>query len=58
MLYLILGIMTFGYFYCKWSIPIIHKGNTLLNLGGVLFMIVLWPLFIIIEIVNKIRGVK
>ena len=58
MLYLMFGILVFVYFYCKGGIPIIHKGNALLNLCSVLFMILLWPLFVVLEIINKIRGIK
>lgn len=58
MLYLIIGVLTFWYFYKLFKVPIFvnSKKTTILNLGMVIIMILLWPVFIIMKIVHCVRG--
>lgn len=58
MLYLIIGVLTFWYFYKLWEVPIFRKSKktTVLNLGMVIIVILLWPAFIIMKIVHRVRG--
>lgn len=58
MIYLFIGILTFWYFYKLFKVPIFVKSKktTALNLGVVIIMILLWPVFIITKIVLRVRG--
>lgn len=60
MFYLLIGFFVFLHFHKKFGVPIItnNTNDTLYNLGMVCFMILFWPLFIVLELLNKIRGVK
>lgn len=58
MIYLLIGILTFGYFYKKFDLPVFveSKKTTILNLLAVVGIVLIWPVFAIIEIIQRIRG--
>lgn len=57
MIYLLIGIMTVWHFYKKWGSPFAEtKKDTISNLLMVVTMILIWPVFLIIEAVLRIRG--
>lgn len=60
MLYLFMGILTLCYFYKEIDVPVFveNKKTTILNLLMVVTIILIWPLFIVLEITQRIRGVK
>lgn len=63
MLYLFIGILTFWYFYKKWSSVVFVKSNkiTIIDLLVMMILILTWPVFVvseIIEIIQRIRGKK
>ena len=60
MIYLFMGILSFWYFYKKFDKPVFieSKKDTILNLLMVMAIILTWPVFIVAEIVLRIRGVK
>ena len=60
MFYLLIGVFVSLYFRKKFDVPVFveSKETTLYNLGVVCFMILFWPLFIVLEITQRIRGVK
>lgn len=58
MIYLLIGILTFWYFYKKFGVPVFveSKKTTILNLLMVMAMILIWPVFVVIEIAQRPRG--
>lgn len=60
MFYLLIGVFVFLYFHKKFDVPVFveSKKTTISNLMMVMIMILIWPLFIVLEITQRIRGVK
>lgn len=58
MIYLFIGILTFWYFYKKFGAPVFveSKKTTILNLLMVIIMVLIWPAFVVMEIIRRIRG--
>ena len=58
MIYLLIGILTFWHFYKKCDLPVFveSKKTTILNLLMVMVMILIWPVFVVKEIIQRIRG--
>lgn len=60
MLYLFMGLLTLCYFYKKFDVPVFaeSKKTTILNLLVIIVMVLIWPVFAVLEIIQRIRGEK
>lgn len=58
MIYLFIGILSFWHFYKRWGLPVFveSKKITILNLLMIMVMILIWPVFVVAEIIRRIRG--
>lgn len=59
MLYLLMGILSFSYFYKKWGLPVFveSKKITILNLLTTVVIILIWPAYVVSEIIIRILHV-